>query len=124
GAAGGRPGASLPGVRQLPEPVASPQRAEDVERLAHLPDGLRARRAGGRLRRAEEAHRQRRAEAPAGRAVTTRAAAAVALALACGVAPAAAGDDALHACRIAGIRNEVVCGQVMRPLDPATPGGA
>jgi len=32
-------------------------------------------------------------------------------------------DEPLAPCRIAGIRNEVLCGSVTRPLDPAAPGG-
>ncbi len=44
----------------------------------------------------------------------------VLLALACAALPAA---QALQPCRVAGIRNEVQCGQVSRALDPARPDG-
>ena len=37
--------------------------------------------------------------------------------------PARAADDATAPCRVAGLRNEVRCGQVRRPLDPARPAG-
>jgi pimeloyl-ACP methyl ester carboxylesterase len=45
----------------------------------------------------------------------------LALLLAAGMAPVAA--QALQPCRLPGLRNEVQCGQVSRPLDPARPGG-
>lgn len=50
----------------------------------------------------------------------------LALVLAFGLLGAAAGaraDGPLTPCRIDGHRNEVLCGQVRRPLDPARPGG-
>jgi hypothetical protein len=31
--------------------------------------------------------------------------------------------QAVEPCRVPGIKNEVVCGKVARPLDPASPGG-
>ncbi|KQU77880.1 MULTISPECIES: alpha/beta hydrolase [unclassified Rhizobacter] len=37
--------------------------------------------------------------------------------------PARAADDAPTPCRVAGLRNEVLCGQLRRPLDPARPAG-
>lgn len=48
-----------------------------------------------------------------------------ALAALLGVAavPARAADEATTPCRVAGLRNEVRCGQVRRPLDPARPAG-
>ena len=39
------------------------------------------------------------------------------------LAPAAWSDEPLAPCRVAGIKNEVQCGAVTRPLDPARPGG-
>jgi pimeloyl-ACP methyl ester carboxylesterase len=48
---------------------------------------------------------------------------ALAAALCLGAAAGAWGDEALKACRIAGIKNEVQCGSVSRPLDPARPQG-
>jgi pimeloyl-ACP methyl ester carboxylesterase len=38
-------------------------------------------------------------------------------------APPAGAADALSPCRIPGIKHEVLCGRVTRPLDPAAPGG-
>ena len=57
----------LPRVRQLLQRLAPAQRAEDVERLADLPDGVRQGHAGRRRRRPRAADRQRRAQAPARR---------------------------------------------------------
>ena len=45
-----------------------------------------------------------------------------ALALAALAAPARA-DGALKPCRIDGVRHELLCGRVTRPVDPAAPGG-
>jgi pimeloyl-ACP methyl ester carboxylesterase len=41
----------------------------------------------------------------------------------CAAATAAGADEPLQPCRVAGIRNEVLCGSVTRPLDPARPEG-
>jgi pimeloyl-ACP methyl ester carboxylesterase len=46
-----------------------------------------------------------------------------AAALLAGSAPAAWSEAALTPCRVAGIRNEVQCGVVQRPLNPAQPNG-
>lgn len=50
-------------------------------------------------------------------------AAALAALLAVAAGPGRAADDATAPCRVAGLRNEVRCGQVRRPLDPARPAG-
>ena len=50
-------------------------------------------------------------------------AAALAALLAVAAVPARAADEATTPCRVAGLRNEVRCGQVRRPLDPARPAG-
>ena len=43
--------------------------------------------------------------------------------LGCAAIPAFGDEPALTPCRVAGIRNEVQCGRVTRPLDPAAPDG-
>jgi pimeloyl-ACP methyl ester carboxylesterase len=48
--------------------------------------------------------------------------AALAVSLAAAIGPAV-GDPVLKPCRVAGIRNEVQCGVLARPLDPARPDG-
>lgn len=48
--------------------------------------------------------------------------AALAACLAAAIGPAL-GDSVLKPCRVAGIRNEVQCGVLVRPLDPARPAG-
>ena len=43
--------------------------------------------------------------------------------LALAAASSTAAAEALHDCRVAGLRNTVLCGSVQRPLDPARPSG-
>ena len=139
----------LPRVRQLLQRLATPQRAEDVDRLADLSDGLRQGHAGRRRepsssgsidQRRAEAHARRmscgrmplarragadRARAPPSRLVLRsprwRRAAVGAAAL---PRRSAGASSALSDCHVAGIRNGVLCGSVQRPLDPARPQGA
>src|SRR5439155_7992428 len=59
-------------IRQLPERMAAPQRAEDVDRLADLPDGLRQGDVDRRRQRARADGHGRRAEAHARRMTPRR----------------------------------------------------
>ncbi len=115
----------VPRVRQLPQPVAQAQCAEDVERLADLSDGVRQRHAGRRRVGDRPADRDGRAEAGSRRVAAAApmrnrvGLLALAGLLAGSLAGGPARAAALTECRVEGIANSVQCGWLDRPLDPA-----